>query len=77
MGARPSYLRPLRPARTPELRGDVVNGPLTLAIVAVIAGLLVAAFVMLEGDYEARRDVRRLQRREDARRRLSSPRVMR
>lgn len=54
-----------------------MNGPAVLLVVAAAAGLLTAAYLLLEVDYEARRDVRRMERHEDARRRLSHPRSLR
>lgn len=56
--------------------GRVVTGPAVILIVAVIAALLTVAYLLLEVDYETRRDVRQLQRREEARRRLSAPRSL-
>lgn len=53
-----------------------MTGPLVMLIVFAIAGLVVAAVLLAEVDYEARRDVRRLREHEAARRRLSSPRSL-
>ena len=53
-----------------------MTGPAVILIAAVIAGLLVAALLLLEVDYETRRDIKQLRRHEDARRRLSAPRSL-
>lgn len=54
-----------------------MNGPLVLLVCGAVSALLTVAYLLLDVDYETRRDVRRLQRHEDARRRLSSPRSLR
>ena len=59
---------------------SALSGPLTIAAVVVVAVLLTVAYLLLEVDYETRRDVRRIERRQryvDERRRLSSPRSLR
>ena len=57
--------------------GRVVTGLVVVALCTAITLLLVAAYVLAEVDYETRRDVRRLRRHEEARRRLSHPRSLR
>lgn len=57
-----------------------MTGPVVLLLCAGVAVCLVVAYLLLEVDYEARRDVRRMERRQryvDERRRLSSPRSLR
>lgn len=56
-----------------------MNGPAVIGIVVTISALLTTAWLLLENigvDRAARRDLARLERHQQARRRLSQPRSL-